>query len=131
MFLDEKGEFSANLTTEIEGMVNLFEASHLNTGEEILKKAYAFTAQHLRSSLPNLEPEAVTVLSQTLENPSHLCLRRYRARQYLNHLQEPQTRKAVIQELARMDFSLILSLHQQELKEITRHVAKFCLLAFS
>ncbi|CAL9167758.1 unnamed protein product [Musa hybrid cultivar] len=119
IFLDGKGNFSSSLTKEIDGMVNLYEASYLNTGEEMLYRANTFASEHLKSSMACLESNDARFIQQTLDYPYHMSLQRYKARQYLDHHHQDKGIRRIIQELARMDFILIQSLHKQELKEMT------------
>lgn len=114
-----------SLTEKIDGMISLFEASNLNTGENILHKANIFATDYLKSSMTYMEPDSVKCIQQTLDHPYHMSLQRYKARQYLNHQRGEEGRKGVIQELARTDFVLIRSLHQKELNEITWYIFFF------
>ncbi|RZR92403.1 hypothetical protein BHM03_00020708 [Ensete ventricosum] len=100
-------------------MISLFEASNLNTGENILHKANIFATEYLKSSMAYMEPDSVKCIQQTLDQPYHMSLQRYKARLYLNHQRGEEGRKRVIQELARTDFVLIQSLRRKELNEIT------------
>ncbi|URD89243.1 Terpene synthase family, metal binding domain [Musa troglodytarum] len=118
-FSDDGGEFMPSLTENIDGMISLFEASNLNTGENILRKANIFATDYLKSSMAYMEPDSVKCIQQTLDHPYHMSLQRYKARQYLKHQRREEGWKRVIQELARTDFVLIQSLHRKELNEIT------------
>ncbi|KAG6474512.1 hypothetical protein ZIOFF_068449 [Zingiber officinale] len=118
-FHDGRGEFMASLSKEMDGLMNLFEASNLNTGGElILYRANEFSSHHLRSYMASLGPEFAVAIEQVLEAPSHMTLQRFKARRYLDG--ENFYHNLHVRELGEMDFTMLQSLHQKELKEVTR-----------
>ncbi|KAG6472735.1 hypothetical protein ZIOFF_070212 [Zingiber officinale] len=118
-FHDGRGEFMASLSKEMDGLMNLFEASNLNTGGElILYRANEFSSHHLRSYMASLGPEFTVAIEQVLEAPSHMTLKRFKARQYLDR--DNFYHNLHVRELGKMDFTMLQSLHQKELKEVTR-----------
>ncbi|KAG6472743.1 hypothetical protein ZIOFF_070220 [Zingiber officinale] len=118
-FHDGRGEFMASLSKEMDGLMNLFEASNLNTGGElILYRANQFSSRHLRSYMASLEPEAAVAIEHVLETPSHMTLQRFQARKYLDS--DNFYHNLHVRELGKMDFTILQSLHQMELKEVTR-----------
>ncbi|XP_074558239.1 (3S,6E)-nerolidol synthase 1-like [Curcuma longa] len=118
-FHDGRGEFMASLSKEMNGLMSLFEASNLNTGGEfILYRANEFSSRHLRSYMASLGPEFAVAIDQVLEAPSHMTLQRFRARQYLDS--HNLYHNLNVRELGEMDFTMLQSLHQKELKEVTR-----------
>ncbi|XP_042445180.1 (3S,6E)-nerolidol synthase 1-like [Zingiber officinale] len=117
-FHDGRGEFMASLSKEMDGLMNLFEASNLNTGGElILYRANEFSSHHLRSYMASLGPEFTVAIEQVLEAPSHMTLKRFKARQYLDR--DNFYHNLHVRELGKMDFTMLQSLHQKELKEVT------------
>ncbi|KAJ7981646.1 (-)-germacrene D synthase [Quillaja saponaria] len=56
-FVDKEGKFKNSLTTDVQGMLSLYEASHLRIhGENELNEALAFTTSHLKSIVTQLNP---------------------------------------------------------------------------
>ncbi|XP_074592122.1 (3S,6E)-nerolidol synthase 1-like [Curcuma longa] len=120
-FLDRRGEFMASLTKEIEGLISLFEASNLNFGGElILYRANEFSRIHLKPYMTSLDADLAVHIKQILDNPYHLTLERFKARQILDNNTSKFYYNFNIVELGKMDFSMIQSLHQKELKEVSR-----------
>ncbi|KAG6472731.1 hypothetical protein ZIOFF_070208 [Zingiber officinale] len=120
-FHDGRGEFMASLSKEMDGLMNLFEASNLNTGGElILYRANEFSSHHLRSYMASLGPEFAVTIEHVLETPSHMTLQRFQARKYLDS--DNFYHNLHVRELGEMDFTMLQSLHQKELKEVTRVV---------
>nr|TKR78505.1 hypothetical protein D5086_0000280700 [Populus alba] len=73
-FIDDQGNFMASLHNDIEGMLSLYEASHLACeGEEILDKANKQTSIYLRNHLGNSDSSIITTerVSHALEAPLH------------------------------------------------------------
>nr|UXP86188.1 putative linalool synthase [Meistera aculeata] len=120
-FHDGRGEFMASLAKDMEGLISLFEASNLNFGGElILYRANEFSRIHLMNSL---DTDLVVHIKQTLETPYHLTPQRFKARQILdNNASNNKTfyYNFNIVELGKMDFAILQSMYQEELKEVTR-----------
>ncbi|KAJ0968566.1 hypothetical protein J5N97_025483 [Dioscorea zingiberensis] len=121
-FIDNKsGEFKLSSSKDIKGLLSLYEASHLNNGEEILRKAKEFSSKHLWDSIQWLETKYAKQVRQTLEHPYHMSIQRYKARQYIaNHYQDDNQNgcQDVLLELAKSEFNSVQLLHQRELKEV-------------
>ncbi|CAL9765696.1 unnamed protein product [Musa acuminata subsp. burmannicoides] len=119
-FKDEKGSFMCTLESDVKGLLSLYNAAHLGTHREIiLDEAISFTRKHLLSALGDLKPPLTTQVSLDLETPLYRRMRRLLARDYIFIYQEDATRNDVILELAKLDFNILLSLHREELKNIS------------
>jgi (-)-germacrene D synthase len=79
-FKDKQGNFSERLKRDIEGMLSLYEATHLMIhGEDILEEALIFTTTHLESIANQLNhPHAVKV-KHSLRQALHKNLPRIEA----------------------------------------------------
>ncbi|XP_077213021.1 beta-cubebene synthase-like isoform X1 [Tasmannia lanceolata] len=120
-FMDDEGNFNVILASDALGMLNLYEAAHLSTqGEIVLDNALAFTAKHLQSMIPHLSPTLARHVEKSLELPLQKSLPRPNARQYITLYQEQSTKNEVLLELAKLDFNLLQSIHQRELRDISR-----------
>jgi len=118
-FTDEKGGFKSTLRTDVQGLLGLYEASYLDKGgEKVLEEAHEFSSKHLISCVENLEPNVARLVRHTLMHPCHMTISRYNVRKYLENCQPGY---GVLEELARLDFNLVQSLHQKELREILRY----------
>ena len=54
-FINQDGKFKETLTNDVQGLLSLYEASHLRVrDEEILEEALTFTTTHLDSIVSNL-----------------------------------------------------------------------------
>ncbi|GAB4839276.1 hypothetical protein Ancab_028803 [Ancistrocladus abbreviatus] len=120
-FLDENGSFKKSLTTDVQGLLSLYEALHLRVhGEEILDKAVEFTTTHLklmanRSSLP-LAAQINHALKQTL----HRGLPRLEARRYITFYEQEPFHDNTLLKFAKLDYNLLQSQHKQEIKDLNR-----------
>ncbi|XP_042399435.1 alpha-humulene synthase-like isoform X2 [Zingiber officinale] len=119
-FKDDKGRFLSALNGDAKGLLGLYNAAYLGTHEEmILDEAISFTKCQLESMLDELEPPLATEVSLFLETPLYPRTRRFLVRKYIPIYQEKVMRNDTILELAKLDFNLLQSLHQEEVKKIT------------
>lgn len=119
-FHDGRGEFTASLAKDMEGLISLFEASNLNFGGElILYKANEFSRIHLKSCMKSLDTDLELHIKQTLETPYHLTLQRLKARQILDNNKFFYYNFNIV-ELGKLDFTILQSMYQEEFKEFTR-----------
>lgn len=120
-FLDKSGNFKESLTTDIWGMLSLYEASYLGAeGEEVLKKAMDFSRAHLSQLIPHLGPEVGKQISRALTLPRHLRMAQLEAMNYMEEYSHASNRVPAFLEMAKLDFDMLQSLHQRELAEISR-----------
>ncbi|XP_077233765.1 (-)-germacrene D synthase-like [Tasmannia lanceolata] len=121
-FKDEHGKFNAALISDMRGLLSLYEAAHLSTqGEDVLDEAISFTREHLKSGINN--PDCVLLAIQiehALELPLCRSLPRLEHRYYISIYQQEKERNDLLLELAMLDFNLLQSLHQRELKDLTK-----------
>ena len=114
-FKDEQGNFSVKLIKNIEGILSLYEATHIMVhGEDILEEALAFTTTHLESISKQLShPHALRAkhcLTQTL----HKNIPRLEARSYISRYEQDPSHNDNLLILAKLDFNNLQNLHQKE-----------------
>ncbi|XVF87632.1 hypothetical protein PTKIN_Ptkin18bG0135700 [Pterospermum kingtungense] len=121
-FKDRKGSFRHELSRDIKGVMELYEASELGiNGEDILDEAREFSSQILRewgaAEVNHLSGKAIR---DTLDKPYHKSLSRFTARDLLTtNFQSTNGWINILQELAKMDFNIVQSLHQNEIVRIS------------
>nr|UXP86184.1 putative sesquiterpene synthase 3 [Meistera aculeata] len=120
-FKDEEGNFTSTLNEDAKGLLSLYNAAYLRIhGEHILDEAILFTKNRLASLSDELkEGPLVTLVSLFLETPICLRNRRLLARKYIPIYQEEERRNDAILEFAKLDFNLLQSFHQEELKKMS------------
>ncbi|KAG6495432.1 hypothetical protein ZIOFF_043256 [Zingiber officinale] len=119
-FKDEEGNFRSTLNEDVKGLLSLYNAAYLRIhGENILDEAISFTKKQLVSSLGKLEQPLLILVSLFLETPLCRRNRRLLTRKYIPIYQVDKSRNDAILELAKLDFNLLQSLHQEELKKIS------------
>lgn len=120
-FKANKGCFKLELSEDIRGMMSLYEASQLGIeGEDILDEAGDFARKYLNAAMTVVEPDIARVIGDTLEHPYHKSLARFKAKLYLKNLYGTYVWIGLLQELAKIDFNIVQSLHQRELLQITK-----------
>lgn len=122
-FIDKNGEFKLALSKDIKGLMSLYEASHLNIGEDILRKGKEFSSKHLWDSIDWLDNKSANQVKETLEHPYHMSIQRYKARRCISMHQDDHEngcKDVVLFELAKYEFNIVQLLHQRELDAILR-----------
>ena len=119
-FKENKGNFKESLIKDVQGMLGLYEATHMRVhGEDILDEALKFTTTHLESMVINLSPPLATQVSRALNRPIRKCLPRVEARHYFSIYQENGSHNEVLN-FAKLDFNILQKQHQKELGHISR-----------
>ncbi|XVE80200.1 hypothetical protein DITRI_Ditri14bG0120600 [Diplodiscus trichospermus] len=120
-FKDCQGNFKESLTCDIQGMLSLYEATHLRIhGEYILEEALAFTTTHLQSMAATLGSHLQQQISHALRQPLHKNLPRLEAKRYMCSYQEDSLHNEVLLRFAKLDFNILQQQHRKELRDIAR-----------
>ncbi|KAL4310335.1 hypothetical protein GQ457_01G005480 [Hibiscus cannabinus] len=121
-FKDDKGKFNMSLTRDVKGLLELYEASHLNVhGEHILEEALAFTTTHLKFAEGNgIRYPLSARVSHALNRPIRKSLPRLEARHFISLYQEDHSHEKTLLKFAKLDFNLLQNLHKEELSKISR-----------
>lgn len=121
-FKDENGSFKNNpLTSEVLGILNLYEASYLRTqGEHILEEAMAFTTRQLTSFASKLGSLMDVKIKHALSRPLHRCTPRLEAKYQISFYESEPSQNKILLRFAKLDFDLLQLLHKEELQELTR-----------
>lgn len=124
-FTNVDGRFNESLEGDITGLLSLYEASFLGTVQEddVLEEAKSFSTKHLNDYLlAKLETNILTEkLQQSLDIPLYWRMQRTEALNFINLYPTDDPKKSVLLlELAKLDYNLVQSIHQKELKELAR-----------
>ncbi|KAI4299246.1 hypothetical protein L6164_032723 [Bauhinia variegata] len=120
-FTDKEGKFNQDLVQGIQGMVNLYEASHLGiAGEEILEEAQQFSEKVLKGKMANLDPDKAKLVRSTLEQPFHKSLAMFTARNFIGDYHGTNECSPALQGLAKINFNLVQSLLRNEILQISK-----------
>ncbi|XP_007010143.2 PREDICTED: probable terpene synthase 9 [Theobroma cacao] len=113
------GKFMDSLSGDVEGLLCLDEASFLGVqGEKILEQAKGFASESLKTLIGKLDKNKAKHVQQSLEVPLYWRMERIEARNFIDSYQMDDTKSSVLPELAKLDYNLIQSAYQQELKEL-------------
>ena len=106
------------------GMLALYEASfHLVKGETILEEARDFTTENLQNFIKNNKDRNYLseIVSHALEVPLHWRAPRLEARWFIDLCRTMRNDKdTTLLDLAMLDFNSVQSIHQEELKDLSR-----------
>ncbi|PON37415.1 Squalene/phytoene synthase [Parasponia andersonii] len=122
---DETGNFGALMNDDIKGMLSLYEASfHLVEGENILEEARNFTTKSLEEYIKRNKSDQNDSLSQlvshALELPLHWRMLRLETRWFIDVYEKRDDMNPSLLELAKLDFNMVQSTHQEDLKHVSR-----------
>ncbi|RVW37312.1 (-)-germacrene D synthase [Vitis vinifera] len=119
-FKDNEGNFKESLSSDVRGMLSLYEATHLRVhGEDILDEALAFTTTHLQSAAKYSSNPLAEQVVHALKQPIRKGLPRLEARHYFSVYQADDSHHKALLKLAKLDFNLLQKLHQKELSDIS------------
>ncbi|KAF5178409.1 Terpene synthase [Thalictrum thalictroides] len=117
--VEKKSEFHANLVSDVQGMLSLYEASYLGFhGEDIMDDAMAFTNKHLKSMLTSLSTSLRLQVQHSLTMPPQRSVERIIARNYISVYQQDMSRNKVLLEFAKLDYNAVQLLHRKEISEV-------------
>ena len=122
-FRGKKGRFMDSLRRDVKGLLSLYEASHFGVdGEEVLEEAKSFTIKSLKYSLlmVNMDSDLTKQVQQSLEIPLRWRMPRVEARNFMDIYQMDETKNMSLLEFAKLDYNLVQSLYQQELKGLAK-----------
>ncbi|XP_068667804.1 terpene synthase 1-like [Aristolochia californica] len=120
-FKTNYGSFDSNLSTNVKGLLSLYEASFFSMrGESILDEAVVFSREQLRATMPKLDSVLSKRVDHALELPLLKRVPRVEARDYISFYQESDDCNELILELAKLDFNLLQALQRTELSELSR-----------
>ncbi|XVE50475.1 hypothetical protein DITRI_Ditri01bG0165100 [Diplodiscus trichospermus] len=120
-FKDDEGNFKMSLTSDVKGLLELYEAAHLLVhGEHILDEAIDFTTTHLDfAKTTSIEYPLSALVSHARKRPIRKCLPRLEARKYISAYQEDGSQDKTLLKFAKLDFNLLQNLHKEELSKIS------------
>nr|WOZ50755.1 terpene synthase [Boswellia serrata] len=120
-FTNKEGKIKQEVGEDINGLIGLYEASQLSlVGEDVLDEARDFSAELLNEWVKHLDGHQARTVRNTLSYPYHKSLSRFVAKNFfVNNFHGENRWIHVLQELAKMDFDLVQSLHKKEILQIT------------
>ena len=109
------------------GMLCLYEASyHCIEGESILLKARDLARKHLQEyvdrqkQVQDQSNDLCTLVNHALEIPLHWRVPRLETRWFIDSYESSGDYNPILLEFAKLDFNMVQSLHQEDLKDVFR-----------
>ncbi|MCL7027342.1 hypothetical protein MKW94_016227 [Papaver nudicaule] len=122
-FRHAKGGFKESITSDVQGILSLFEAAHLLLeGESILSEAILFTKRHLSDNGSNVDSINVNLakqVSRSLEMPLHWKVQRSEVRLFIEAYESQREMNPLLLELAKLSFNMAQAQHEMELRHIS------------
>lgn len=123
-YIDTKGDFRIELSSDIKGMLSLYETSYLaKEGEETMEKAREFTTKHLKSYVESSncnDSRLKEHVVHALELPLHWRMERLHTRWFIDEYKVDKQMRPALLELAVLDFNIIQTSFKKELKDLSR-----------
>ncbi|PSS16026.1 Terpene synthase [Actinidia chinensis var. chinensis] len=117
----EEGRFMEKLSEDIMGLLSLYEASYYGMhGEDDLEEAKDFSVKHLKSLIGNMDIKLAEQVQESLEFPLRWRMLRLEARSFIHLYEMDDAKSSLLLELAKLDYNLVQSVHQKEVKELTK-----------
>ncbi|MCD7447965.1 Trehalose-6-P synthase/phosphatase complex subunit [Datura stramonium] len=139
-FKDEQGNFKQSLCNDIEGLLQLYEASFLSADQSetpttLLESANTFAMSHLKNYLQNRSnlygdqhnSILVELVRHALELPLHCMMLRVETSWYINIYERIPNADPLLLELAKLDYNIVQATHQQDLRILSRWWKNSCL----
>ena len=112
----------AYLYNDIEGMLSLYEASHLAyEGEEILEKAIKQTSMFLKKHLGNSDSINAERVRHALEVPLHHKMIMLEARWHIESYGKREDANPTLLELSKLNFNMVQSVLKGDLQDMSRY----------
>nr|XP_043637381.1 alpha-isocomene synthase-like [Erigeron canadensis] len=122
-YKDKDGAFKEPLENDIQGLLDLYEATYLRVpGEITLDDALAYTKTRLNDIAKDpliSNPILSSHIQEVLARPVHKTLPRLEALRYIPFYQQLASRNESLLKLAKLGFNLLQSLHKKELCQIS------------
>ncbi|KAA3454242.1 nerol synthase [Gossypium australe] len=113
------GRFMGSLCGDVEGLLRLNEASSMAIqGEKILEEAKAFSCENLKNVIGKVKKVEAKQVQRSLEVPLYWSMERIEARNFIDSYAMDDSNSSVLLDLAKLDYNLIQSVYQQELKQL-------------
>ncbi|XP_021294567.1 alpha-farnesene synthase-like [Herrania umbratica] len=120
-FLDDKGKFSKCKSTEIKGLLELFEASYLAfEGESILDDAKTFATETLRNIYSTLDSDLAKEVAHALELSKHWRVKWFDVKWHITMYENSKNIDETLLELAKLNFNTVQATLQKDLSDISR-----------
>ncbi|KAH6763555.1 hypothetical protein C2S52_020988 [Perilla frutescens var. hirtella] len=120
-FVGENKEFKETLGGDAEGILSLYDAAHVRTGEEnILEGAVEFTRQQLSRMLPELKSHLKEKVKRALKHPIHRSAPIVEIRFYIPIYENDESRDELLLKLAKLNFNYLQNMYRNELIQLLR-----------
>nr|GEV03429.1 beta-caryophyllene synthase [Tanacetum cinerariifolium] len=122
-YKDENGAFKESLANDVQGMLELYEATYMGVnGEVVLDDALVFT----RSRLEKIAEDTLvsnftlsTQITEALKKPLRRKIPRLEALRYIPFYEQQESHNASLLKLAKLGFNLLQSLNKKELSQLS------------
>ncbi|XP_074267341.1 putative sesquiterpene synthase [Silene latifolia] len=117
-FMSNK-DFQDDISNDIEGILSMYEACHVAVhGDDILEEALELTTTLLKSLVNQLKSPMADQIEHALHQPLHKGMIRLESKHFISFYQKIHSHNKSLLRLAKLDFNLLQSFHQMELRDL-------------
>ncbi|KAK1408563.1 hypothetical protein QVD17_40444 [Tagetes erecta] len=117
----ESNTFKEHITTDVRGMLGLYESAQLRLkGEKILDDALTFTQTKLKTLVTTLKGRLARQVIQSLKRPFHQGMPMVEARLYFSNYQQECTMHDSLLKLANVHFNYLQLQQKEELRIVSQ-----------
>ncbi|XP_074267342.1 sesquiterpene synthase-like [Silene latifolia] len=117
-FMSNK-DFQGDISNDIEGILSMYEACHVAVhGDDIVEEALELTTTLLKSLVNQLKSPMADQIEHALHQPLHKGMIRLESKHYISFYQKIPSHNKSLLRLAKLDFNLLQSFHQMELRDL-------------
>ena len=125
-FKNEIENLTCNCKDKAKEMLSFYEASFLAMEDEsFMDEQRQFAIQHLSKYLKSNNNDQIicTKIRHALQLPFHWRMSRLEARWFIDNVYRTKPNsKSVLLDLAKLDFNIVQSIHQDDLKDVSRYL---------
>ncbi|KAD3338097.1 hypothetical protein E3N88_33618 [Mikania micrantha] len=125
-YKDNVGSFKESLTSDVEGMLELYEATYMRVrGEVVLDDALVFTKKELQKVTKDPPSWNCTLslskhIEEALERPIRKRLPRLDSLRYIPFYEQQDSHNISLLRLAKLEFNRLQFLHKKELSQLSK-----------
>ncbi|KAI3510528.1 hypothetical protein L1887_17594 [Cichorium endivia] len=124
-YKDKEGRFSVDLKNDLQGLLDLYEATYLSIpGEVILDDALDFSRNCL-ADMAKTNHVVTTEIHEALKQPLNKRVPRLEAVRYIPFYERQTLHNDSLLKLAKLGFNLLQSLHKKEIFELSKWWKRF------
>nr|QEY10185.1 terpene synthase 1 [Scutellaria barbata] len=120
-FVDKNNKFKETLSTDVEGLLSLYEAAHVRIHDEnILDEGVMFTTCHLSRILPELESPLKDKVQLALKHSLHRSVLIINVPFHISIYEQDDSKDELLLKFSKLNLMFLQNVYRNELAELSR-----------